>query len=77
MEISFLDNPSVEAAEDTLVVKNKSFSLILNPTTLSMGLIKEAHDIARKYVNRVDLSKFRSICALGAVALTISKAKGY
>lgn len=57
-EISYVDNPRNEAAENDLNVCNKQFlELGLNPTTLENGLMEEVIDIARKYAHRCDLSK--------------------
>ncbi len=55
--IERLANPRLEAAENELVVDNSKFlALGLNPTTLSEGLLAEVHDVARKYMRRVDRS---------------------
>jgi UDP-sulfoquinovose synthase len=57
-EITNLDNPRAEDAENELAVDNKQFlDLGLNPTTLSEGLLDEVRDIAQKYRERADLSK--------------------
>ena len=56
-KIDHLENPRVEADENELVVDNSKFlALGLNATTLSQGLLTEVHDIAGKYVARVDRS---------------------
>ena len=56
-KIDYLENPRVEADENELVVDNSKFlALGLNATTLSEGLLTEVHDIAGKYVARVDRS---------------------
>ena len=63
-EIKNVPNPRLEADENDLVVENKQFlSLGLNPTTLSEGLLAEVQDIARRYSNRVDLSKIPATSA--------------
>ncbi|MDZ7704724.1 MAG: NAD-dependent epimerase/dehydratase family protein [Trueperaceae bacterium] len=57
-DIAYLDNPRKEAPENELHVKNDLFlDLGLNPTTLEQGLLMEVTEIAKKYADRVDLSK--------------------
>ena len=57
-EISFLENPRNEAAENDLHVKNDCFiSDGLRPTTLDEGLLEEVIDIAEKFKSRADISK--------------------
>jgi len=54
----FLPNPRQEAEENELIVRNDQFlALGLQPTTLSNGLLEEGTEIARRYRDRVDLSK--------------------
>lgn len=55
---SNVTNPRIEAAENDLVVENARFlSLGLKPTTLAEGLMTEVTEIAKKYAERVNLSK--------------------
>ena len=57
-EISYLENPRNEAAENELRVENKCFlEMGLKPTTLADGLMKEVTEIAKKYANNCDHSK--------------------
>ena len=57
-EISFVENPRLEAAENELDVSNQSFlDLGLNPITLSDGLLNETIEISGKFADRVDLTK--------------------
>jgi len=53
-EVSLVDNPRKEAAENDLKVSNKTFlDLGLKPTTLEQGLLTETVEIAKAYVHRV------------------------
>jgi len=55
-EVSLVDNPRKEAAENDLRVSNKTFlDLGLKPTTLEQGLLTETVEIAKAYVHRVRL----------------------
>ncbi|VDC23747.1 NAD-dependent epimerase/dehydratase family protein [Pseudogemmobacter humi] len=57
-KISFVDNPRLEAAENDLVVSNRSFlELGLKPITLSDGLLTETLEISLRYADRCDLSR--------------------
>lgn len=57
-DITYLDNPRKEAAENELHVINDNFlELGLAPTTLAEGLVLEITDIAKKYSERCDISK--------------------
>jgi len=54
----FLQNPRKEAPENELMVDNQGLiKLGLKPTTLRDGLLREVHDIARRYADRCDLQK--------------------
>jgi UDP-sulfoquinovose synthase len=58
VDIVSLPNPRHEAEENELIVRNDQFlALGLRPTTLSDGLLAEGTEIARRYRDRVDLSK--------------------
>jgi len=53
VEIHYLPNPRQEAAENELKVANRCLlDMGLNPTTLDTGLLREVHDIAKKYASR-------------------------
>ena len=57
-EVRFLPNPRQEAPENDLQVDHRCLlDLGLKPTTLSAGLMREVHDIARRYAQRCDLRK--------------------
>jgi UDP-sulfoquinovose synthase len=57
-EISHVENPRKEAAENELYVENRQFlELGLNPIRLQDDLLTEVTEIARKYVHRVDMTK--------------------
>ena len=57
-EISSLENPRNEAAENDLKVYNAKFlALGLNPTMLREELLNEIRDIAERYAHRCDISK--------------------
>ena len=57
-EISFVENPRQEAAENDLVLSHRSFlDLGLKPITLSDGLLTETLEISNKYADRADMSK--------------------
>ena len=57
-EIAYLPNPRQEADENELVVANDRFKgLGLAPLTLAEGMLNEVTEIARKYADRVDMTK--------------------
>lgn len=56
VEITNLENPRKEAAENELEVENNSFlSLGLEPTYLDIGVVDEIYNVAKKYSSRVNL----------------------
>ncbi|MCA9406171.1 MAG: NAD-dependent epimerase/dehydratase family protein [Candidatus Omnitrophica bacterium] len=56
--IDFIENPRKEAEKNELKVSNECFLNIgLDPITLKDNLMVEVVDVARRYKNRVDLSK--------------------
>jgi UDP-sulfoquinovose synthase len=57
-EIEFVENPRKEAAENDLIVVNRSLiDLGLNPITLRDDLLTEVTEIASRYKDRCDLDK--------------------
>ena len=57
-EISFVTNPRNEAEENELWVSNDTFlDLGLKPTTLEQGLLVEVTDVAKRFLDRVDLAR--------------------
>ena len=61
-QVSYVDNPRKEAAENELNVLNDRFlALGLDPITLDEGLLKEIAETAGKYKDRADLSKIPAL----------------
>ena len=57
-ELSFVNNPRNEAAENDLEVSNKKFRLLgLEPTTLDEKLFEEVMTITQKFKDRAILGK--------------------
>ena len=57
-EVSYLENPRNEAAENELHVRNDRFlELGLEPITLNDGLLNEITEIAKTYAHRCDTNK--------------------
>ena len=57
-EISYVDNPRKEDAENELDVSNIKFKALgLSPTLLEDGLVTDIFETAAKYINRCDISR--------------------
>ena len=62
--VTHLPNPRAEAAENDLVVDNRTFlALGLTPTTLAEGLLGEVVEVARKFSHRIDRSRVPAVSA--------------
>ncbi len=60
--IAYLPNPRNEADENELYVENDTFlSMGLKPITLAESLMEEVTEIVRKYTDRCDRSKVKSV----------------
>ena len=58
VNIAYIENPRLEAAENDLYVDNSCFlGMGLEPTTLNKGLLQEVTATANKYADRCDRSK--------------------
>lgn len=61
-DIAYVANPRKEADENELYVENKKLRVLgLKPITLAEGLLEEIMDIAKKHIDRCDVSKIPSV----------------
>jgi UDP-sulfoquinovose synthase len=75
-EIAHLPNPRQEADENELLVENRRLlGYGLNPITLEEGLLLEVTEIARRYTDRVDLSKIPCLSCWNAERAAAAKAR--
>ena len=62
VETTYLPNPRNEADENDLHVENDTFlAMGLKPITLAEGLMEEVTDIAKRFADRCDRSKVKSV----------------
>ena len=80
-EVHHVPNPRQEADENELVVANDGFrELGLKPITLAEGLMQDVTENARRYADRVDLSRIPCVSAWNpdrAQALEHEQARPY
>jgi len=76
-KIANLPNPRNEADENELHVENDTFlAMGLKPITLAEGLLEEVTQVARKYADRCDRSKVKSVSYWNKTREAADKAAG-